>query len=188
MIQKLKEKGFKNDAYNKDALVGNFNGTRVNVFVGTNKDKVYRIMVCDASMMNAGDIKIRFNTLCRQFQNNKKYIPVSSSDYILSEKEDISYEMAAHHKRYEATYYQQTIDSAAVDNELRAVLLEKYTIAELAYPTEEQRKEMEAIIASYIHDKFSKNLVWFMISEYYGKYYITMFYDNEYNMANGEDL
>ena len=30
--------------------------------------------------------------------------------------------------------------------------------------------------------------VWFMISEHYGKYYITMFYDNEYNRANGEDL
>lgn len=30
--------------------------------------------------------------------------------------------------------------------------------------------------------------VWFMISEYGGKYYITMYYDNEYNRANGEDL
>ena len=30
--------------------------------------------------------------------------------------------------------------------------------------------------------------VWFMISELYGKYYISMFYDNEYNRPNGEDL
>ena len=33
-----------------------------------------------------------------------------------------------------------------------------------------------------------KKPVWFMISENYGQYYITMFYDNEYNRANGEDL
>ncbi|MCH5331982.1 MAG: hypothetical protein J1E33_06215, partial [Alistipes sp.] len=30
--------------------------------------------------------------------------------------------------------------------------------------------------------------VWFMISEYLGKYYILIFYDNGYNQANGEDL
>ena len=33
-----------------------------------------------------------------------------------------------------------------------------------------------------------KKPVWFTISEFSGKYYITMFYDNEYNRANGEDL
>ena len=34
----------------------------------------------------------------------------------------------------------------------------------------------------------AKKPVWFTISEFRGKYYITMFYDNEYNTANGEDL
>ena len=34
---------------------------------------------------------------------------------------------------------------------------------------------------------FQRN-VWFTIEEIYGKYYIAMFYDNEYNKANGEDL
>lgn len=187
MIQKLKAKGFTNHPSNKNALIGNFNGSEVNVYVATNNDKVCRIMVCDANMMNAGDIKIRFNTLCRQFQNNKKYIPASSSDYTLSEEEDIPYEMTVHHKRYEAVYYQM-IDSAVVANELRAVWQEKYTIEELADPTKEQREEMETIAFSYLFDKVSNNPVWFMIREYYGQYYITMFYDNEYNMANGEDL
>lgn len=28
--------------------------------------------------------------------------------------------------------------------------------------------------------------VWFIINENYGKYYITMYYDNEHNKANGE--
>ena len=42
--------------------------------------------------------------------------------------------------------------------------------------------------AMYALDKATKTPVWFMISENFGEYYITMFYDNEYNRANGEDL
>ena len=37
-------------------------------------------------------------------------------------------------------------------------------------------------------DMLTKKSVWFMISERAGKYYICMYYDNEYNKANGEDL
>ena len=33
-----------------------------------------------------------------------------------------------------------------------------------------------------------KKSVWFRICEFYGKYYINLYYDNEYNHANGEDL
>ncbi len=33
-----------------------------------------------------------------------------------------------------------------------------------------------------------KKTVWFTISQMQGKYYITMFYENGYNQANGEDL
>lgn len=33
-----------------------------------------------------------------------------------------------------------------------------------------------------------KRSVWFKISEFNGRYYISMYYDNEYNRANGEDL
>lgn len=32
------------------------------------------------------------------------------------------------------------------------------------------------------------NVVWFRIAEYYGEYYLTIYYDNEINKANGEDL
>lgn len=34
----------------------------------------------------------------------------------------------------------------------------------------------------------TKKLVWFAIAEQYGKYRIVMYYDNQYNEANGEDL
>lgn len=48
------------------------------------------------------------------------------------------------------------------------------------------------IIASYYKDeieKYFKKTEWFMIKEErYGKYYIVMYYDNEYNSANGDGL
>lgn len=70
MIQKLKAKGFQ---YNSsgDYLTGEFNGRNVLLKVVTNNNKVYRIAVTDAKNSNETDIKIRFNTLCRQFKNNK---------------------------------------------------------------------------------------------------------------------
>ena len=37
-------------------------------------------------------------------------------------------------------------------------------------------------------DMIEDNIVWFRIAEYYGKYYLTIFYDNEINKPNGEDL
>ena len=35
---------------------------------------------------------------------------------------------------------------------------------------------------------YSNRMVWFTISKYYGGYYISMYYDNGYNKASGEDL
>lgn len=52
------------------------------------------------------DIKIRFNTLCRQFEKNQKYISLNDGSQCLSDDEDISYGMLVKNKRYEADYYQ----------------------------------------------------------------------------------
>jgi hypothetical protein len=153
MIQKLKAKGFTSTSYDKDVLEGEFNGSDVILSVVTTNNKVSRIMVSDANGIGETDIRIRFNTLCRQFQDNTKYISPSSSDYTIPVDEDISYELSVRDKRYEAIFYQHP---ATVDSDM----LEKY----------------------------SKKVVWFMISDHFGKYYITMFYDNEYNRADGEDL
>lgn len=69
--------------------------------------------------------------------------------------------------------------------EVQQYALSKYTQEQLANSTEEIRED----IMSYAMDLFSKKLVWFMISEEeYGKYCILLFYDNEYNHSNGEDL
>jgi len=193
MIKKLKEKGYSTSPSNKDVLVGEFNGVDVNIHIATNNNKVCRLMVADANTVNEGDIKIRFNKLCQQFKDNKKYTSasLSESDYTIPEDEDISYEMSVHNKRYQAVFYQvpsKELDSTVLKKEVNDFLLKKYTEEQLSNPTEEIRKNMMIEGLAYILDKYSKKSVWFMISELYGKYYITMFYDNEYNRANGEDL
>ena len=103
MIQKLKAKGYK---YNSttDCLEGEFNGKEVQISVVTNNNKVYRIAVFDKNYSNETDIKIRFNTLCSQFENNSKYI--GSREQKISDNDDISYEISVENKRYEAAFYQ----------------------------------------------------------------------------------
>ena len=71
---------------------------------------------------------------------------------------------------------------------LRAKLLEKYSEEELENPTEEQRLDIKYEATMYMLDLYSKRSVWFMIDEHYGRYRIIMFYDNEFNHSDGEDL
>lgn len=187
MIQKLKAKGFQ---YNSsgDYLTGEFNGRDVRISVVTNNNKVYRIMVVDDNNSDETSIKIRFNTLCRQFKNNNKYI--SLSDYTLPEEENISYEMTVNNKRYEAVYYQQLeiTDTIAFAKEAQSTLLSKYTEEQLDNPSDEIQQEILETSFSYVMDLCSKKPVWFMIGEILGEYRIVMYYDNVYNQANGEDL
>lgn len=71
MIQKLKDKGFTPSTWDKNILEGEFNGSDVNVHIVTNNNKVWRIMLADKITQDETGIKIRFNKLCRQFENNK---------------------------------------------------------------------------------------------------------------------
>ena len=189
MIQKLKNKGFRVSPLKNDVLTGEFNGIDVNIHIGTNGNKVCRIMVCDAKPINERSIQIRFNNLCRQFDKNPKY--VSFDNELIPDDEDISYQMAVKSKRYEAIFYQQPIelaDTTLMRERMLSIFLEKYTQEELDNPTEEIKENLKKITFDYLMDLYSKKPVWFMISETFGEYYITMFYDNEYNRANGEDL
>lgn len=154
MIQKLKVKGFTYDIKN-DRLIGDFNGIKSNIRIITNKGKVCRIYICDESTYNEADIRIRFNTLLRQFENNENYEASPVNEYI-DEDEDISYEMTCNNKRYEAVFY--------------------------------QKSKEDKILLKPNWDKLVMRSVWFMIAEYYGKYYLAIYYDNEYNRAQGEDL
>ena len=188
MIQKLKEKGFVSSASDKNILEWEFNGSQVTIHVVTTNNKVSRIGISDVNYVDETDIRIRFNRLCQQFKSNSKY--TSLDDYTIPEDEDISYEMKVNNKRYEAVFYQNPVitDSIAMANELKEILLQKYSEKELENPTEDIKTDITKMGVSYAMDLISKKPVWFIISDFYGKYYITMFYDNEYNRANGEDL
>lgn len=191
MRQKLIDKGFTpKKVGNNEYLEGEFNGTDVHIYIATNNNKVYRIMVCDANTQDEANIKIRFNKLVNQFENNKRYTALDQ--YTISDTEDISYEMLVHKKNFDALFYQnpdmEKVDTLALQNKIREQLLEKYKPEQLENPTEEMNQEVQAIAMRIGMDMIFKKPVWFRICESYGEYYITMYYDNEYNHANGEDL
>lgn len=188
MIQKLKEKGFRISPIDKDILVGEFNGQDVSLHVVTNNNKVYRIMVHDTNGLSVGTIRIRFNRLCQQFKNNSKYI--SMNDYTISEDENIRYEMTVHDKRYQASFYQ--IPDLTEYEDLVSAVTSEYGEDVLKDPmkmTEIMGEDMKILaLCTKLYVNSMNKSVWFMIKENFGKYYIVMYYDNEYNNANGEDL
>lgn len=186
MIKKLKAKGFTSNPNSADVLEGEFNGTEVNIYLGTINNKVWRLVVSDAYTTEETNIKIRFNELIQQFRNNERYLPESDSiiaTYIIPSDEDISYEMLVNKKRYEAAFYQKTLTYDGLIKE-SADLIKKEdkdeeNIERLQNVLMEVFKEMEA----------SKNKsVWFMIHEDKGRYRILIYYDNEYNNTRGKDL
>ena len=186
MKQKLIAKGYNPRKVGKNEfLEGEFNGVDVHIYIATNNNKVYRIMVCDVNTLNEADIKTRFNRLVSQFENNKRY--ASLNDYTIKESEDISYEMTVNNKNYEALFYQKT-DTLALKETLKKELLKTYTAEQLENPTEEISKEAIALATRISMDIIFKKPVWFRICENYGEYYISIYYDNEYNHADGEDL
>lgn len=134
MKQKLIAKGFVPKKIGDfERLEGEFNGHDVNVYIATNNNKVYRIMLVDKNYVDEAQIKIRFNRLVEQFENNKQYI--SLDKYTLSDDENISYEMTVNKKNYNAVFYQvpnmEKADTLALQEKIRNELLSKYTEAEL---------------------------------------------------------
>lgn len=101
MIANLKAKGYEYDSYS-DVLVGEFNGTDVNISVQTVNNRVWRIAIIDTNENDETNTKIRFNRLFDQFSNNKKYVLLNGET--LTDEDDISYEMTVHKKRYEASF------------------------------------------------------------------------------------
>lgn len=160
MIEKLKAKGFTTDedfmraiklgGFDWDGpewLIGRFNGEKVLLGLYVEQNKVWRIYLVDKDNRDETQIKIRFNTLVRQFEGNGKYVPLFDEQTI-ADDEDISYQMTVNKKEYQATFFQKGEDGM-VDG---------------------------------------KRMVWFSIGQYPDGYKIAMFYDNEYNQADGSDL
>ena len=122
MIKKLKTKGFKTDEDfiqavkrgsvdwdGPELLIGRFNGEKVRVSLLVEQNKVCRICLSDKNNRDETQIKIRFNTLVRQFEGNGKYVPYVDEQTI-ADDEDISYQMTVNKKQYEAVFGQKGED------------------------------------------------------------------------------
>ena len=208
MIQKLKAKGFTYDQQT-DCLYGEFNGEEVSIAVQTNGNKVWRIVITDEIDRSENQIRIRFNNLVNQFENNNKYMPYKDSQ-TLSDNENIGHEIAVRDKQYAAIFYQYSKDAPEFSDiltlqkeygeryakELKQIeeYLSQFTEEQLENPTEEMVENSKKILNQSVqsvmkmNDLISKKVVWFTIGGKYGKYYISMFYENGYNEADGSDL
>ena len=186
MIEKLKSKGYTINQQSEDVLDGEFNGIKVNIVIGTNNNKVWRIAILDEYTTDETNIKIRFNNLIQQFVNNNRYSTQSDSiisTFIIPEDEDISYEMTVNKKRYEAVFYQRALKYDSLINET-ALLVVKDTL------NDEENDRIYALLEETMKvsvDELNKR-VWFMIKEDYGEYRIVIFYENVYNEASGNEL
>lgn len=188
MIRKIQAKGFTlHREYGQEYLSGEFNGSEVHIYVATNNNKVYRIMVSDQKMCTEGQIRISFNNLMQQFQDNSKYLPYVIGQTFIPIEEDISYEMTVKSKLYDAKFVQITheADTSILQQDMLNVLQD--------IPTSLLQELEPDVLANYCFanaciKQYEKNMVWFRIYEYKGEYYLTIYYDNLYNKANGEDL
>ena len=123
---------------------------------------------------------------------------MEGGSFIIPDDEKITHEILIRKKRYEASYFQEVgaikMDTLAMQQQVVEELKKKFTEEELKTTDEKKREEIisysRKIGLGIAFDLMAKKSVWFMINESgeYNKYYITMFYDNEYNHANGEDL
>src|SRR5690606_19053665 len=184
VIRKLKSKGFKAGPFKEDVLSGQFNGTTVNVFLSTNEsNKVWRIEVVDANTLSEEKIKTRFNKLCKQFQGNKSYLPMSDSTikrYMIPEGADISKEISVKKKRYEAIFYQKPTDFDSLVNERTKIVTKK------SFQKEDEinyKNIMRRLLEAYE----SGMVVWFTILKVSDGYQIAMFFENRSQKPNGAD-
>ncbi len=183
MINKLLDKGFTRTEYDREVLEGEFNGMNVNISIQTNNNKVWRIVVIDQARVDETTIKINYNNLCDQFANNPNYyLSIPVEELYIPDDEDISYEMLVNNKSYQPIFFQTNFET--VMEKTNNILLSKYTLEQLANPTEEINKE----IGKLGLELFMKKAVWFTIMQLYGKYNLCIYYENGYNKADGSDL
>ena len=98
---KLKGKGFSyNSVY--ESYKGQFNGKPVDVYIHTNHNLVDRVYVAFPYTTEEG-IKVEFNRLLGQFQENDKYMDLAMNSEIPAD-DDISYEISVKNKRYQASF------------------------------------------------------------------------------------
>jgi hypothetical protein len=188
MIAALKNKGFTYDAKN-DVLIGKFNGNESNIHISENYGKVDRIFIADNNPVEESQIKIRFNQLIQQFNDNKKYFAGDENNQ-LTDKDDISYEINVNKKEFTAVYYFSPVYGWGDEDAVKfAEAVKAECEADVAAGKyEEVTDEVMTAKAGEKVMSMTYGQVWFRIADYYGKYYICLYYDNLHNRPNGEDL
>ena len=193
MVKALKAKGFEYDS-ESDFLIGDFNGKKSEIGIVENHGKVYRVVVFDADTYDAGEIRIRFNNLIHQFENNGKYFYIFPND-IIPEDEDIHYEILVNKKQYIAEFMynplygndelRDRLINEAVEESEEVIKNEKNIEF---YSDKDNYDRLVSSVAGLKVIQMSNSSIWFKIFEHYGKYYIGLYYDNLLNAPNGEDL
>lgn len=158
MRKEIIKKGFvpKKTMEGIEYLQGQFNGQDVMVVLATHHDKVYRVYVQEKNGVSEAFIKIHFNNLVKQFENNPNYVK-PDTDQTIADDIDIFREMNSNEYRFIAEFYQKN-------------------------------KGIELSHLKINGFNLKNKKVWFMIGRQDDQYYLTMYYDNEYNKPNGDDL
>lgn len=186
MIRQLRLKGFAYSAKD-DLLMGTFNGMDSRVMIHENNGKVDRVYIADAQTCSEAQIRIRFNTLLQQFKDNEKYIELEENEPI-PDTEDISYGMNVKSKTYDAAFYLNPTYGFSDEDKVKfASDMEKELPVKFEDMTEEKSAEIIETMAKKLISMV-EGQVWFRIAEHYGKYFLTIYYDNLKNRPNGEDL
>lgn len=191
MIQKLRAKGF---TYNSSTgvLKGTFNGERVNLYVVTNNNKVYRILVEPNNSWDEGQIKIRYNNLFSQFIDNGKYYYLSHDSI---DNVDLEYQMFVKNKVFQTVMIQ--LPGSINDPTFRKKVEDAY-LSNFKSSTQDDKYEnltnmddpliFNTACMLYANN-YSDNIVWFTIDrEGNNRYRLLIYYDNMKNKAHGEDL
>lgn len=206
MIRQLQKKGYRLQyaSGNVKYLEGEFNGFDANIFINTTKGKVDRVMVTPQNHKNETEIITEFNNLLYYFTNSEKYISdPKAPNNLIDSNENISYEIIENRKEYIA-YFHQKYTEKEIQLLKKDILkdYDKYLNYCISYdePTAEatntinnndniSQEEKADFLATIMDLMYTyHNDVWFKIYEYYGKYYIAIYYDNLYNRPGGEDL
>ena len=71
-------------------------------------------------------------------------------------------------KRYEALFYQNPVitDSLAIANDIKEIILQKYSEKELENPTDDVKTDITKMGLSYAMYLMSKKPVWFMVYDF----------------------
>lgn len=193
MIVSLEKKGFK---YNprEDVLYGEFNGNESEILIDTNHNKVCRIIVINTNPYDEVQIKNHYNLLIEQFENNKKYFTFEPNTQI-PENENISYEITVNKKQYEAVlYYNPIYNNPTAKDKLYNETIEtcKAWLKEVKDPRTKELysndENFQQLVQEAMMLKFTEMRVWFTIKKGFEDYYLGIYYENQNNMANGEDL